>query len=144
MLYFLFLFSLNLLISCSQPHYVSDNISYRQRISVGCKLFFKKENLCLKTKWETFPTEEAMGTMLLSFSSPENPQLPLSPINDPSITLWMPSMGHGSSPVTVRPREEGIYEAQDIFFIMPGEWNIKFQLKEGNEVIEEVIQNIII
>lgn len=53
-------------------------------------------------------------------------------------------MGHGSSPVTITLIEDGIYKANDIFFIMQGPWEVRYQVKDGDKVVEEIIQDITI
>jgi hypothetical protein len=68
----------------------------------------------------------------------------IDPEGSPSVVLWMPSMGHGSSPVTVTRLDIGTYLANEVFFIMPGEWQIKFQLKRADEVIDEAIVDIVL
>jgi hypothetical protein len=57
---------------------------------------------------------------------------------DFKIFLWMPSMGHGSSPVTINKIATGIYDVTDVYFIMDGDWQIKVQLKNGTSILEEL------
>jgi hypothetical protein len=53
-------------------------------------------------------------------------------------------MNHGSSPVFTSLEDTGTYRAKNVFFIMPGEWEIKFQIKEGNQVVDEAIATLTI
>ena len=141
----IFVFVFIFLCGCAKPHYVNDLASNNQGINGECGLYLSSENLCLTMKWEIFPSESTLGSMTLTFFDKDNPTQAISPKNNLDIVLWMSSMGHGSSPVTVTKREEGIYLATEIFFIMPGPWEIRYQLKdENNQVVDEVIQNIII
>ena len=55
-----------------------------------------------------------------------------------SIYLWMPSMNHGSSPITISHLSTGVYKLSDIYFIMDGCWQLRTQLKTGNTLLEEV------
>ena len=55
-----------------------------------------------------------------------------------SIYLWMPSMNHGSSPITVNHLSTGVYKLSDIYFIMDGNWQLRTQLKAGNTLLEEI------
>jgi hypothetical protein len=55
----------------------------------------------------------------------------------PQVVLWMPSMGHGSTPSQTVRVDEGTYRTSNVFFIMPGEWEIRIQLKSGGEVTDE-------
>ena len=54
-----------------------------------------------------------------------------------SIFLWMPSMGHGSSPISVKKLSTGLYELTTIYFIMDGAWELKVQIKNGATVNDE-------
>jgi hypothetical protein len=62
--------------------------------------------------------------------------------SDLAVQLWMPSMGHGSSPVRVTRTELGSYSAAGIYFIMPGQWEVRIQLKTGREVTEQATFNV--
>jgi hypothetical protein len=134
-----------LLTACGDSHRVSKTPLERntEEVSNECEFYFETENLCLKPAWDIMPTENTFGSMTLTFTD-KNISRPISPRNMPFIQLWMPSMGHGSSPVTVTLIKEGIYKAEDIFFIMPGPWDIKYQLKNDSDVIEEMIQKLTI
>ena len=131
-------------LSCSKPNYIGNGESQVENISTRCEYVFKDEQLCLETNWETLPSESEYGSMLLTFTDQDDPTRIISPKHDPHIVLWMPSMGHGSSPVTMTLIQDGVYRASEIFFIMPGLWEIRFQLKDGSRIVEEVIQKITI
>jgi hypothetical protein len=56
--------------------------------------------------------------------------------------LWMPSMGHGSAPTKIQPQVNekgevllGEYLVSNIYFIMPGEWELRvtLHLKDGSQ-----------
>jgi hypothetical protein len=78
----------------------------------------------------------------MTFFAEDAPERSISPRLSPDVKLWMPSMGHGSSPVVVKPISDGVYEVSDVFFIMLGDWEIRYQLKSNDDVIEEQIQKI--
>lgn len=59
--------------------------------------------------------------------------------NDLHVYLWMPSMGHGSSPVKISKVSQGEYEVSDAYFIMGGKWEIYFQLLKNKDVVDEVV-----
>jgi hypothetical protein len=45
------------------------------------------------------------------------------------VTPWMPAMGHGTSvDPTVSVQGQGIYLVQDIYFYMPGQWELRTDL----------------
>lgn len=52
--------------------------------------------------------------------APQNEQ-----VNNISVDLWMPSMGHGSSPVTITQVGVNKYQIQQAYFIMPGQWLVR-------------------
>lgn len=54
-----------------------------------------------------------------------------------SIFLWMPSMGHGSSPITVKKLATGLYELTNVYFIMDGAWELKVQIKNADTISDE-------
>jgi hypothetical protein len=58
-------------------------------------------------------------------------------------------MGHGSAPVKITPQAPGVYEVSDVFFIMPGDWEIQIQLRtplagapDQFQVNEQAVQKI--
>jgi hypothetical protein len=56
-----------------------------------------------------------------------------------SIELFMPAMGHGSSPVKIKKLADGEYDVSDVYFIMGGTWEIRFKLKDGPQVFDETV-----
>ncbi|MNL12420.1 hypothetical protein D3C87_1332870 [compost metagenome] len=92
--------------------------------------------------WEVQPTDEAASAFLLKFYSANTPEVALDPQAKVTVVLWMPSMGHGSSPVTVTPVAPGVYRATNVYFVMPGAWEIRIKLKNDNNETAEVVQVI--
>ncbi len=104
----------------------------------ACPLFFPTSGLCASLSWETLPTNATRGSFLLRFwdakSGTENGPY-VTPVDSVFSELWMPSMGHGSSPVTIAPVLDsghvpvpGVFRVADVFFIMGGHWEIWVQL----------------
>ena len=110
--------------------------------ALACDLYFKSEDLCLNVTWEVLPPARANGTMLLTFTDAKDAGRVVTPKYTPNVILWMTSMGHGSKPVTLNFIEEGKFRSTNVFFVMGGPWDIKFQLKDGSTVVEEVVQKI--
>jgi hypothetical protein len=134
-----------LLGACAKPHYLEEQNSISQNSTGDCPYYFSSEDLCLRTRWDVIPSEGAFAIMTLTFFAKDTPSISIQPKNNPEVVLWMPSMGHGSSPVTITSQEMGIFRASDIYFIMPGPWEIRYQLRdESNHVADESIQNITI
>ncbi len=129
---------------CAKPNYVDDSqIAFRDDLS-ACEFKLKSEYLCMNTKWITYPSESIFGIMELSFTATNEPRQVVSPNHDLSVFLWMPSMGHGSSPVAIEEIYPGKFKISQIYFIMPGAWEIKFQLKEKEKLIEELVYSLTI
>lgn len=102
----------------------------------SCNFVLSKENLCVSLKWIQFPTQKNYGSFNLQFESLEPNSASGEDIIGPliqrlSIVLWMPSMGHGSVPVTISPVDKTSLSVTHVFFIMPGEWEIRVRIKEG-------------
>lgn len=86
--------------------------------------------------WEQLPTETETGSFRFH-TYRRNPldgsKVLLDLGTRVSVRLWMPGMGHGSSPVTVERTGPGEYRAAEVFFLMRGEWEIHIQVDdEGN------------
>lgn len=132
------------LISCADPQYanLSNNPQKNQDDKIGTCVAKFSSGICLNYTWEKLPTENDFGILnfktFIKNSVTNNIELIDLPIK-PSIVLWMPSMGHGSSPVTIEHIETGIYRATKVFFIMSGSWQIRFQLKDRNEIKDQII-----
>ncbi len=112
-----------------------------------CTLAFPKQNLCASLTWEKMPTDDETGTFTLRFWDPSVGTVNgpyVSPAQSVSAMLWMPSMGHGSSPIHVSPELDasgaaipGIFNATGAYFSMPGHWQMRVQLKQDRQVVEE-------
>ncbi len=144
-----FLLSL-LVFSCAKPNYQEPaKITENQKPDpvtpnepAKCHYFFQASHLCLSFKWLTQPKANEMASLTFNIYVQEKPTEFVDPKNEVNIQLWMPSMGHGSSPVTLVKTEAGRYKTENIYFVMPGEWEIRFQLKEEQSVIEQVVEKI--
>lgn len=68
--------------------------------------------------------------------------LPVEPAVTFGVYLWMPSMGHGSSPVQMQRVLNdkgqpvlGAYSVTNMYFIMPGDWEVRVKVsyQDGRE-----------
>lgn len=139
MINFISIFIISILIlKCANPNYQEASNSIKRQQLQGCQIDFRTENICGFSLWQIMPTESRIGQfkLILSPGIEENLEL--------DVYLWMPSMSHGSSPVKVKKISETEFIITEVFFIMPGEWEIRYQLKIDEQVIDEAIQNITI
>lgn len=138
-----------LLSACNSPLLNHTNASERGQSSLNetptdCQISLAEVNLCASWSWDRQPTENEMGTAALRFwdaalGTEAGPYV--NPSKEVFVKLWMPSMGHGSSPVTTAAAKDtgganipGVYEASKIYFVMPGKWEIWVQLKDAGKL----------
>lgn len=134
-------------IGCAQPKYLNaDQTGSRQsspqESKSVCANQFQNSGTCLTWAWEKEPTQNEAGSFLFKtyrLNSADQTAIEMDMPAVPLVVLWMPSMGHGSSPTQVERLDVGTYRAKNVFFVMPGEWEIKFQIKQGNAVSDESI-----
>ena len=100
-------------------------------------LSFAQSEIRIKVFWRVGPLIGDESQLLLVLHDKNG--RPASVKGKLDLMLWMPTMGHGSFPVKVSEIGMGIYEAKDVFFTMPGLWDIHFQIKElgTDQIIED-------
>jgi hypothetical protein len=100
-------------------------------------IFLATEDINVSSYWRVGPVVGDECKLLVVMTDREN--RPVSPSKKFNLMLWMPTMGHGSFPITVKETSTGVFEATELFFTMPGYWDIHFQLlDENNDVFDEV------
>lgn len=143
-----------LALGCARPTYVTQPESDlskqgNQNTSekVSCGLQFKKSGHCFTWSWAIQPTDEAEGRLILKvfrLNTYDQTAIPIDLEFLPKLVLWMPSMGHGSTPTESSRKDVGTYEINNVFFIMPGEWELRFEIINGKVTEDEAIVNILI
>lgn len=136
---------LALLTGCAEPKYVKGSDegtdgTNAQESKADCQVSFTNSRLCLTWFWEKKPTSTEMGSLVFKtyrLNSLDQTAIEVDLTTTPQVVLWMPSMGHGSTPTQAVRVDEGTYRASNVFFIMPGDWEIRFLVKNGSEVIDE-------
>ena len=48
-------------------------------------------------------------------------------------------MGHGSTPTHTDRVDVGTFRTNNVFFVMPGKWEIRFQINDGETVKESAV-----
>jgi hypothetical protein len=131
-------------LACAKRNYtneISNTLLTSSDDLIQCQYFFAKEELCLNVEWETSPSSNNYSSLIMSFSKKDTQDL-IDPQKTPFVFLWMSSMGHGSTPVTMEKIAVGQYRASNIYFVMPGTWDVRFQLKSGNAIVEQHVQTL--
>lgn len=123
-----------ILAACAQPRY-ADEAPKAEATNASLEAAFR-DGVRVAYRWEQKPTDEDFGSFTFTTTRDGIP-VDLNPA--PAVMLWMASMGHGSSPVTVVRADVGIYRAENVFFTMHGDWQIRVQRKKGEEVQDEVV-----
>lgn len=146
-----FIFKLNILFvgilvcGCAEPKYIkgtdatSDGTT-AQESKADCSISFSQSGVCLNWFWEKKPTSSEAGSLVFKtyrLNTLDKTPIEVDLVATPQVVLWMPSMGHGSTPTQTARVDEGTYRASNVFFIMPGDWEIRFQVKNGTEVVDE-------
>lgn len=125
----------------------SKNKESAEDSTTGCSLLFPTTNLCVRWKWDVMPGEDP-GQGTLYFWDKQN-GTSKGPYTHPSeevfVKLWMPSMGHGSAPVQISPETDsngnvvpGVFKAKNVYFVMPGMWEVWIQLRRDKNVVNQV------
>lgn len=118
----------------------ADELKFQSKSPSGeCPLFYPRADLCASITWDVAPTNEIDGELTLRFwsASEGTPSGPyVQPSQTPFVKLWMPDMGHGSSPVKLA-LEGDAYKAVDVHFVMGGNWEVWVQLKNASTVVEQ-------
>ncbi len=132
------------MVSCAEPKYLTNSNGGgdgRGKVE-DSGLRWPHSGHTIWLQWEVRPTESEFGSFLLKIGRPNAADQ--SPVvqeieGDVAVVLWMPSMGHGSSPVRVEKVDIGTYRATRVFFTMPGDWEIRIQRKSDGNIIEQAI-----
>ncbi|WII71622.1 serine protease spb1 [Bdellovibrio sp. 22V] len=127
-------FSLAVLLlgGCARPDYVSSGDLQKQMDPHAKQqsIMFPVSQAPGTLEWLTPPSSSEASSLLLSFASPLPAEL--------SALLWMPSMGHGSAPVKIEKLDETHYRITNIYFIMPGDWEVRLYLKKNSQTVDEL------
>ena len=129
-------------VACAHPNYQDDVAPANDHKPASTCALAYANGLCVDITWEVQPTDDVQGAFLLKFYSANTPEVAQDPQAKVAVVLWMPAMGHGSSPVTVTPVSPGVYRATNVYFVMPGAWEIRIKLKNEKNETTEVVQAI--
>ncbi len=134
-------------VGCAKPHYLANkgksNVpAFRNQDGVACDARFQPSGYCLSVIWEKTPNETDYGSFVFKTYRPNLAEQNAN-AEDLSaamfVRLFMPSMGHGSSPVAVTKIDTDTYRASNVFFSMHGQWQIIFEVKTGNKINDAAV-----
>lgn len=123
-------------VACANPDYVSPH-SNVESADAECPLHFPQSQICAQQTWSEAPRNQTYTSFKLTFSDANISAADLK------VYLWMPSMGHGSAPVQIVDLGHGQIEIQQVYFVMPGAWEIRFELSKNGQK-EEIAQSLMI
>lgn len=135
--------------SCMQPKYAppqsaeqTSNTSPTVLEKIGdCSLRWSKSGYCMNWFWEIKPTNQTAGVLVFKmYRLNQYDQTPVEVelTQMPEVILWMTDMGHGSTPTTIQRLDVGTYKVSNVFFVMPGKWEIRFQIKSADALVDGV------
>lgn len=108
------------------------------------RLLFSKGTIAGRIQWESLPSEGNFSSFVLEIVDLANDPTNLPPDLRLRVVLWMPSMGHGSSPVKIESLGRGLFHVTQVYFIMPGEWEMRLEIRSGEEAYDQATQKIAI
>lgn len=119
----------------------------KSQTPANCDLQFKKEKLCATLTWTKKPVvvqaptaKDAAAFDLRLWDMKGTSSGPFKDLGKDQtllVSLYMPEMGHGSEPVTLKKdeKEPGLYHVTQVLFSMEGAWEIRGRiLKNGKDV----------
>ncbi len=104
--------------------------------------YFKKYSVYLKMNWKTVRNTQEESLVDISFV--DEFDRPMKMDYQVSSYIWMPSMGYGSTPITITRKNEFTFSLSEIFFINKGFWEIHFVINDGIHGDDEVVDGYII
>lgn len=142
---FFFGFILFVLFGCAKPNYQDINLHPYEVDKKNYQLKMASLPIQIKLTFDQVPNGREANTFLLqleNFDAAKQQEIDFNV----AVKLWMPSMGHGSSPVKVEKIAPGLFKVTQVYFIMSGDWEIRIQIKDKQtgQLIEQVVQALII
>lgn len=89
--------------------------------ALACDLNFLMSGVCGTVRWTQGPVLRTESMLELEFS-------PAIDATKLVVDAWMPMHNHGTRPVAINVREDGVVEISKIYFVMPGQWVLRARL----------------
>jgi hypothetical protein len=97
------------------------------RVLDQCQFKTQDSQFCLEVSWSVTPQVNVDSSFIFRLTTLDKIGVALQNVE---VDLWMPDMGHGSSPVSIRKIEDDKYQVQDVYFIMPGLWHVRIKMQD--------------
>ncbi len=95
-------------------------------------------NVCAHIGHMSGMTSATESQFVVHAMTPQNAAITLQ-----SIDLWMPDMGHGSSPLEIAQIDVNKYSIKKAYFVMPGAWLVRVKFAfEGSMHQLDIPMNI--
>jgi hypothetical protein len=107
----------------------------QEKVSNKICTFSVSTSECFTIKWIKGPKIKVESQFLVELIDPQTAKA-LQATEVPEFDLWMPSMDHGSAPVTIERASDSEFIVSRVYFIMRGDWVVR--LKKGNQVISQL------
>ena len=129
-IFFTFMF---VLMSCGKSPLLNKAGKNLNEVTGGVLLSeqFSKEQLGFSVNWIVSPTLDDLSSFELKL------ERPLKNNQSLNVYIWMPEMGHGSSPVEMKQLNPVDYVFSELAFIMPGLWVLHVEILENNQVVDQ-------
>lgn len=128
--FFLFIFTLA---SCGKSPLLNKVSPPLSEITGGVLLTeqFRQEQLGFSVNWIISPALDDLSSFEFKLERPLRNNQSLN------VYIWMPEMGHGSSPVEMKQLNSTDYLFSELAFIMPGLWVLHVEILENNQVMDQ-------
>lgn len=100
------------------------------------RVSFRSGALLAHLFWLQGPASQGESVLRVEWTDAH--QHPVEPGRPFDVSIWMPEMGHGSSPTQLRrvldPHGDvlvGSYDVAAMYFVMTGTWEVRFSLADG-------------
>ena len=129
-----------LFLSCGKPPILNklENNKNDSNEQIFTGEYFPKEKINFRLSWTIKPTLENLSSFSLKLSKP------LSESQTINTYIWMPDMGHGSSPIEISQLNTTDFIMSEIAVVMPGLWIIHIEILDNNQVIDKWQKSIVL
>ena len=116
-----------ILAGCGKPPFLNK----LEKVSNEISSVFPYEDIEFTLNWTVPPTLSELSSLEINLNKPMEDGISLNAY------LWMPEMGHGSSPIEIQKINSTNYALTDLAFIMPGLWVLHIELIENNRIVHQ-------